>query len=233
MYSGTNVSVIFVQPSQKLVWRASGESIPYSSIPMPLTPTWTAKDSDPILIALVNPSKNAYPSPTVRFRFPAGGQLSATFSAVCQGNRIWMCGYKSPTEQPAMQDISVGIADGPWNMGGWLEMKKQGDTVQAIADHGRRFDVTITGTTRKQSSKPVTIVEFPGISEFNNVATRLVVKTDTGVSMPYISSKPTPDNPNSTTYTFSGDITTVARVELQTCHFEWTTLPAVHFRPNQ
>src|SRR5476651_348711 len=76
---GTKMSFVFVKPSEKQAWRPSGEVVPYDSLPKPTEPVWSIKDSEPILIALLNPPKQLFFPPHVRFKLPASSELNASF----------------------------------------------------------------------------------------------------------------------------------------------------------
>lgn len=131
-----------------------------------------------------------------------------------------------------MQDIAVGIADGPWKTVNWVEFTKAGNGLHAVKQHGVPVRLSVDGTSSKQTAHPTTWVKVPALRGFDNVAVRFVVRTLDSREMPFTGSYPAPNMSGVKVFAFEGDVNTVSRVEVQTCPFEWHTLRVAHFKPN-
>jgi len=227
---GTKVSFVFVQPSQKQAWRPNGESIPYASLPKPTAAVWSAKDTDPVLIALINPSQRTGNGPSVRFKLPSTDELRSSFNVICSDRKIWMAGLKPSTGQPSEQDLAIGVADGPWKVVSWVEFRQSGHGVHALKVHGAPIRLSVNGNGPTMGG-PYTFVNVPSTNDHGNVDFRFVVKARDGGKMESEGLTPTQQK-GATTYRFNGNVENVSQVILETRRFEWHTLRVAHFRPN-
>ena len=227
---GSKVSFIFVQPSQKQVWRPDGTEVSYDSIPKTLYPVWQAGSGIPILVVLTNTTKPTRLAPAVRYKLPATGQLNAQFFMQCRDRRIWMSGYTPADIQPELQDVAIGVASEPWKVSGWSVFQRTGNAVVPGKKGGTPFKFELSGTPPNHSSGPFTMLNIPEQQGLENSAYRFVIRDKSGKELPAMGSNPSPDKKGVTNYTFLGDWLSVARVELQIRTFEWTTFKVAHFK---
>ena len=225
---GTQVSAIFVKPSEKLAWRIDGTPLDLRSLPKPIAPTWSGKDSDPILVALTNLTGNPSLRPTVQFKLPATTIVESSFTTQCQQRRIWISGYYAGHDQPAEQDIAIGVASGPWTVVGWVDYKKSGSGVAPTKQGGLSFKPEVAG---KSTTGPFTMVDLPTPRNSGSTITRIVVRNHIGGELSFAGSNPVSGREGVTNYLFNGDVQSVARVELQVRPIQWHTIKVAHFKP--
>ena len=229
---GSKVSVIFVQPADKLAWRPEGPSVNLASLPKPNVPTWTGKETTPILVALINSADKTGATPSVQFKLPATTELQESFVTRCQPKNIWISGYKLGPGQPAEQDVAVGIADGGWSATGWVTFKRAGGQVQPTSSGGDSFRPEVGGTSASHAG-PFTTVTIPTPKKSLDSLVRVAVFDTKGRGMPLTYSNASSGRLNHTVFVFQGDYRTVGRVELQTRDVEWHTIRVAHFKPNE
>lgn len=229
---GTRMSFVFVNPSEKQAWRPSGETLPYTSLPRPTAPVWSARESEPVLVALMNPSRKLSNPPNIRFKLPATDELNSSFAVICNDRKIWMAGYKPTSHQPSMQDIAIGVANGSWKVLSWVEFRSSQRGVHAVKVHGAPLRLSVTGNFSGAAAKPLVFVNVPPSSELSNATYKFVVKSRNGLEMPYAGEFPTQGDKGGTTYRFVGQASEVSQVVLKVRSYEWHTLRVAHFRPN-
>lgn len=229
---GSKVSVIFVQPIDKIAWRPEGTPVNLATLPKPVVPTWTGKETTPILVALINSTDKTGTTPSVQFKLPATTELQESFVSRCQPKSIWISGYKLGPGQPAEQDVAVGVADGGWSAAGWVTYKKAGGQLQPSGSGGESFRPDLGGTSGAHAG-PFTTVTIPTPKKALDSLTRVAVYNTKGASFPLSYTTASSGRANHTVFVFQGDFKTVGRIELQTRDVEWHTIRVAHFKPNE
>ena len=231
LQSGTKVSVLFVKPSEKIAWRPDGTPFELATLPPPVSPIWTGKETEPILTVLTNAADRRFGMPTVKFKLPDTEILPSSFGVICAKQKIWISGLKCSPGQPAEQDVAVGVSEGGWSIAGSIDCKLSGKAFQISKRSGYNFKPTLSATTPAHSAGPFTMVIIPTPHGFQGKSIRLVALDRFQSVFHLVGSNLLPDRPGYTNYTFQADGKQVSRVELQTRGIEWHTIKVAHFLP--
>jgi hypothetical protein len=227
--NGSKVSLIFVLPAKKQAWRPDGSAVDLRTLPRPVKPLWTGRETEPIALTLVLPAKPQVVDPTVRFKLPSTTDLDASFATRAVNGKIWYSEMRLPFGQPAQQDIAVGISAEPWQVSSWIAFAKAGKTVHAIAHGGKPTRIEVTGANPGHAG-PLTMVATPTPLLNTPKAYRIIVRDTYGKNLLQLNSSPIEGREGWTNFTFGGDFSTVSRVELVSRKLDWHTIRAAHFK---
>jgi hypothetical protein len=232
--NGTRVSVVFLDSSKKVAWRPDGTAASFTSIPHLMAGSESiAATGDRAFIVAVNAGKIYSTMPSVRFKLPNTAVFDSGFIGISENKKIWLAGGLDLKNTPDVQDVAVGVADGPWQVDGWESFHKG----VATGGRGTVFSPTIVTSpfpgAKASVSKPggTTIaIRVRAVPKLGDYAVKVVAKDKAGHDMTPAGTYKVGLSLPSTYYYFTGDVSNLALVQLVVRPYEWTTVKAAHFK---
>lgn len=245
---GSKLTVFFTDRKHRRSWRPDGAPIAVNKV---LVEQLSADDqSHPGLFevdSVLEPTKALQEAPLVMVSLTkgprAGISSSATRSTVVSKKQIWMSKGQEFQEVPTPQDVKVEVAMPAKQVDSWLSFGRRRDGIVQLHSGGKPLRLQVSGVDHPKvigpptyMSGPVTVVTVPDFGFAKDWSWDLVVFNIKGKRLQLQSIGP--HNLSGiavrhlTDYYFSGNVRSVARVEIWKRKKESHILRDVHFSPS-
>jgi len=232
--NGAKATFEFVQLQKKLAWDANGKAIKWDpKLDDFMDDVQNPKPDDTLLVVLIKSPNPMTEDPHVQFKLPSHIHASQMIEIAHPDTGQDDLACMPASKIPLFEDISVGLASGPWKTVGWAEFVKRRGGFSPIKNGGIAFGPVI------EEIKPSKIAPKPtrqfqcrlgNRSGILHSDYRVIVEDRSGkeIESEYQSAFLDED---ASPPTFSGEAPNWLRIVIQTRELRWQTINVPVLKP--